>query len=139
MSNYDRFIVLGVEGTQHVVVMFTSSSEETRRLLTYNNFISPGTPIKLLCPKVIGYLKNTQNPLVKTGDPLVPSVRGNILKPPPVDVSLGKYVFFYFLVTNFRIVQAVPKTMCVWANYVTPKVQLKLVVVSARRRKNTRR
>ena len=108
MSNYDRFIVLGVEGKQHVLLMFTSPSEETRRLLTYNNFISPGTPIKLLCPKVIGYLKNTQNPLVKTGDPLVPSVTRRR--------SLGKNVFFDFLVTNFRIVQAVPKTTCVWAN-----------------------
>ena len=109
VSNYDRFIVLGVEGTQHVLLMFTSSSEETRRLLTYNKFISPGTAITLLCPKVIGYLKNTQNPLVKTGDPLVPSLRGNILKPPPADVSLGNYVFFDFLATNLRIVQAVPK------------------------------
>ena len=136
MSNYGRFIVLGVEGTQHVLLMFTSSSEETRRLLTYK-FIFPGTPIKLLCTKNIGYLKNTQNPLVKTGNPLVPSVRGNILKPPPADVSLGKCVFFDFLVTYFRIVQAVPKTICVRANYATSKVQLQ--IVSARRRKNTGR
>ena len=109
VTSYDRFIVLGVEGTQHVLLMFTMTSEETRRLLTFNKHIAPGTPVWLLCGKVIGFLKNTQNPLIKTGDPLVPTNRGILYKSPPADVSIGSYVFFDFVATNFMVVQAVPK------------------------------
>ena len=109
VNAYDRFIVLGVEGSNHVLLTFTQTAQETRRILCYSQNIEPGIPVWVLCPKVIGYLKGTQNPLVRIGDPLIPTDRGIIYKAPPVDINLPSYVFFDFVPTNFRIIQAVPK------------------------------
>ena len=107
VSNYDRFVVLGVHGTQHVLLAFTNNSEESSRLLNFKT-LKPGQPVWILCPKVIGYLKGTQNPLIKTGDPLVPCARSNLFSLPPSDVNISNYVFFDFLATNLRVTQAVP-------------------------------
>ena len=71
--------------------------------------MEPGTPVWVLCPKVMGYLKGTQNPLVKFGDPLIPTERGIIYKAPPVDVNVPNYVFFDFILNDFRVILAVPK------------------------------
>ena len=108
VSNFDRFVVLGVEGTAHVVLIFTKTNEESMRLLTYKN-LTPGCCVFLLCPRVLGFLKGTQNPLCYTGDPLVPCPRRNIYKVPPADVNLCSYVFFDFIATNFKLIQAVPR------------------------------
>ena len=107
VSSYDRFVVLGVDGTQHVLLAFTNNSEESCRLLNFKT-LEPGQPVWILCPKVIGYLKGTQNPLIKTGDPLIPCARSDLFCLPPSDVNISKYVFFDFLATNLRVTQAVP-------------------------------
>ena len=109
VNNFDRFIVLGVEGTSLVLLTFTQNSLESRRILCYSQMMEPGTPAWVLCPKVMGYPKGTQNPLVKFGDPLVPTERGIIYKAPPVDISVPNYVFFDFIPNDFRVIQAVPK------------------------------
>ena len=51
------------------------------RLLTYKT-IKPGNPEYILCPRVLGFLKGTQNPLCLAGDPLVPCGRLNVYKLP---------------------------------------------------------
>ena len=109
VNNYDRFIVLGVEGTNHVLLTFTQTSMESRRILCYSQHLAPGCPVWVLSPKVIGYLKTTQNPLIQFGDPVVPTGRGNVHKPPPTDINIPNYVFFDFIPSNFRILQAMPK------------------------------
>ena len=109
VNNYDRFIVLGVEGTNHVLLTFTQSSLESRRILCYSQSMEPGTAVWVLCPKVIGYLKATQNPLIRIGDPLIPTARDVVYKLPPVDVNVPNYVFFDFIPTNYRLIQALPK------------------------------
>ena len=109
VSSYDRFLIFGVEGTNHVLLSFTQTSLESRRILGYSQQITPGTPVWVLCPKVIGYLKTTQNPLISINDPLIPSARWTLYKAPPNDINVPNYVFFDFQPTNFRIVQAMPK------------------------------
>ena len=109
VAKYDRFVILGVEGTQHVLLCFTSNGDETKRFLNYKDVLMPGTAVWLISPKVVGYLKNTQTPLISTGDPILPCERGDVLRNPPCDVGNPSYVFFDFEATNLRIQQAVPK------------------------------
>ena len=73
--NYDRFVVLGVEGTQHVLLTITKTPEESKRLLSLEKVMEPGLPVSVLSLKAVGLLKGTQNVLISTGDPLVPCER----------------------------------------------------------------
>ena len=106
---YDRFVVLGVAGTQHVILTFTKTPEESKRLLSLGRILEPGMPVWLLSPKIAGVLKGTQNVLVVTGDPLVPCERQNSFRNPPSDVNTSSYVFFDFKATGFEICNATPK------------------------------
>ena len=90
--------------------MFTKKNK-SRQQLTFKK-INPGTPVYLLCTRVKGFLKGTQNPLWSTGDLLIPCVRLNMFRLPPADVNLCSFVYFDFLVTNFQLIQAVPRDMC---------------------------
>ena len=48
-TTFDRFIVLGVDCSAHVLLIFTKNKSTC--LLTYK-IINPGTPVYLLCPRV---------------------------------------------------------------------------------------
>ena len=110
VTGYDRFIVLGVEGTDNVILAFTKTGDESKRILLYHKIgLQPGSPVWLLCPKVEGFLKQTQNPLISTGDPLVLTYRSLVYKSPPQEVGLANFVYFDFKATNFNMRQAVPK------------------------------
>ena len=57
IANYDRFVVLGVAGTSSVMLLFTPTSEDSKRLLGWNKMLGPGMPVWMLSPKVVGFLK----------------------------------------------------------------------------------
>ena len=63
----------------------------------------------LLCPKVEGFLKQTQNPLISTFDPLVLTYQSPLYRNPPQEVGVANFVNFDFRATNFMLKQAVPK------------------------------
>ena len=111
VTSYDRFVTLGVEGTDNVILCFTKTVVESKSLLLYDDVLTPGTPVWLLCPKFHGYLKGTQNPLITTGDPLVIATRDNLYKTPPQEVGLPNYVFFDFIPTNFTVHQVMTKNL----------------------------
>ena len=57
IANYDRFVVLGVAGTSSVMLLFTPTSEDSKRLLGWYKMLRPGMPVWILSPKVAGFLK----------------------------------------------------------------------------------
>ena len=63
----------------------------------------------LLCPTLEGLLKETQNPLISTGDPLAIGERRSLFKMPPQEIDAPNYVFFDFVATNFEVYRACAK------------------------------
>ena len=57
VANYDRFVVLGVAGSSSVMLSFTPTSDDSKRLLGWYKLLRPGMPVWLLSPKVVGFLK----------------------------------------------------------------------------------
>ena len=109
VSTYDRFVVLGVDGTRHVFLCFTQDAEHSKRLMGNWNVIKPGLPVWLLSPRTLGYMKGTQSPLITTGDPLIPCESLNIFQNPPSNVNVASYVYFDFQATNLKVLAAMPK------------------------------
>ena len=68
---YHRFVLLGDSETSRVVIMFTQTREETNTLFRFQQTITPGTPVWVLCPKSTGLLGAT-NEILQSKHPLIP-------------------------------------------------------------------
>lgn len=74
VAAYDRFCVFGMEGRPNVLRMFIEKAEDSRAIFRYSAHFKPGDTVLLLTPELVGHLKETQNVLVKTTQPLVPDM-----------------------------------------------------------------
>ena len=87
-TTFDRFIALGVDCSAHVLLIFTKN--KSMCLLTYK-IINPGTPVYLLCPRVLEFPKDTKY-LMFSRSPN-PCVRLNVFELFPADVKLPSIEF----------------------------------------------
>ena len=110
IEKYHRFVVFGVPGTSTVLAMFSSNSEETRRLFRYHCALKPGSQVEVIKPTVEGTLSRGGTSLISTKEPLVPSpTQSAALTLPPYDVegSCSEFKFFSFVTKNLEVDSAV--------------------------------
>lgn len=121
IEKYHRFVVFGIPGTATVIALFTSNSEESRRLFRYKEGLKPGQQVEVIKPVVEGQLSKGGTALITTKEPLVPSphIKEDVTLPPyDVEGTALDYKFFSFVTKNLHVDSAViadkvcPGTIC---------------------------
>ena len=111
ISTFDRFVVYGVPGTPHVLISFFKTPASTKHALRFSNYMSPGTDVYLIMPRIASYL-GPQNPEIITNDPVIPvatSQVSTINVMPPADVEAPNYTCFDFVTKSLNVFAATPQ------------------------------
>ena len=108
MPSCDRFIVLGVNGSQHVVLIFTQNAQESKMMLRYSDHLYPGHGVYLVNPQLMNFIGD--NTVVCSKNPLIPFAEDvapiNIL--PPCNMEKPHYAFFNFTTNKMHFASAAP-------------------------------
>ena len=115
LEKYNRFVVFGIPGSSTVIALFTQNTEESRRLLRYNDSLKPGSHVSILMPSVEGQLSKNGTTLITTNEPLIPLADNSVeVTLPPYDVEGSNIVFqfFSFVTKRLRIYSAVVAEAC---------------------------
>ena len=110
VNNYDRFILLGVEGTTHVLLILTHTPKESRKILCYRQHLAPACFVWVLSSYSIGYRKTTQNPFIPIVDPLL--LEKETCNNLPTDINIPNCVFFDFLPKTVESFKLCLQPMC---------------------------
>ena len=111
ITTFDRFLVLGLPETPHVMISFLKTPAASKQALRFSNHMAPGDNVFVIMPRVISYL-GPQNPEVLTSDPIIPIATSAMLQRPilpPADVDAPNYTFFDFVTHSLNIFCATPQ------------------------------
>ena len=70
VTTFDRFLVLGIPSSPHVMTMFLKTPAATKLNLKFSQLMSPGSPLHVIMPRIVSFL-STQNPEIVSADPLI--------------------------------------------------------------------
>ena len=115
IEKYHRFLVFGVPGGTTVMALFSQNSEDSRRLLRYNDYLRPGTLVSILKATVEGQLTKSGTPLITTNEPLIPlEEKDSLITLPPYDVEGTNltFQFFSFVTKDLTVDSAVVAELC---------------------------
>ena len=108
ITTFDRFLVLGIPSSPHVVTMFLKTPAATKLNLKFSQHLSPGSPLYVIMPRIVSFL-SPQNPEIVSSDPLIP-VANNTFQQlytlPPADVDSPNFTWFDFASTTVEVFQA---------------------------------
>ncbi len=116
ITTFDRFLLFGVPGTPHVMVMFLENKSKTKDVLKFSSQIRPGDDVYIVMPSVVSFIA-PQTPEVKTDEPLVPCCPDEV-QPlyqailPPDDTKVENYVYFDFITTSLSVVSSCEDQVC---------------------------
>ena len=111
ITTFDRFLVLGVPETPHVMISFLKTPAASKQALRFSNHMAPGDNVCVIMPRVISYL-GPQNPEILTSDPIIPIARTAFLERPilpPADVDAPNYTYFDFVSNSLNVFSATPQ------------------------------
>ena len=111
VTTFDRFLLLGIPGTPHVMISFLKTPAATKQNLRFNNHFAPGTDVFVIMPRLASYLA-PQNPEFVTNDPIIPvptPSTATIIVMPPADVDAPNYTCFDFVTSTLNIFAATPQ------------------------------
>ena len=108
ITTFDRFLVLGIPQSPHVVISFLKTPAATKNVLRFSSSISPGDELFVIMPQINSYL-GPQNPEISTFDPLIP-IATSVTLPnavlPPTDVDAPNYTWFDFISKSIKVFTA---------------------------------
>ena len=111
ITTFDRFLVLGVPETPHVMISFLKTPATSKQALRFSNHMAPGDNVYVIKPRVISYL-GPEYPEVLTSDPIIPIASTALLEQPilpPADVDAPSYTFFDFVTRSLDVFSATPQ------------------------------
>ena len=108
VTTFDRFLVLGIPSSPHVMTMFLKMPAATKLNLKFSQLMSPGSPLYVIMPRIVSFL-SPQNPEIVSADPLIPvssDTFEQLYTLPPADVDSPNFTWFNFASTTVEVFQA---------------------------------
>ena len=108
ITTFDRFLVLGIPSSPHVVTMFLKTPAATKLNLKFSQHMSPGSPLYIIMPRIVSFL-SPQNPEIVSADPLIPVPTNSfrqLYTLPPADVDSPNFTWFDFASNSVEVFQA---------------------------------
>ena len=106
----DRFVVLGVEGTQHVLLYFIPTPQSTKQALRFSQYMTPGQSVLVMNPEIKSFVGD--NAVVDLRDPLIPIPNCAYYQgpqfAPPANLIKAHYVWFSFVTNALELSSASP-------------------------------
>ena len=105
---FDRFLLLGIPSSPHVMISFLKNPAATKLNLRFNTHMTPGDLVVVIMPRVISYL-SPQNPEVVTSDPIIPVSQNSfpqLYTLPPADVDAPNFTWFDFDTNTVQVFAA---------------------------------
>ena len=108
VTTFDRFLLLGIPSSPHVMISFLKNPAATKLNLRFSTHMSPGDLVFVIMPRVISYL-SPQNPEVVTSDPIIPVSQNSfpqLYTLPPADVDAPNFTWFDFVTNTVQVFAA---------------------------------